>query len=72
VPRPPTTPDQANPVRCNRKNDPDRSQFPDIRSGAPRRLENPGKIPLRVIEVQSGSYLGEDEIVHFEDHYGRE
>jgi mannose-1-phosphate guanylyltransferase / mannose-6-phosphate isomerase len=34
-------------------------------------LENPGKIPLRMIEVQSGSYLGEDDIVRFEDHYGR-
>ena len=34
-------------------------------------LENPGKIPLRMIEVQSGSYLGEDDIIRFEDHYGR-
>jgi mannose-1-phosphate guanylyltransferase/mannose-6-phosphate isomerase len=34
-------------------------------------LENPGKIPLRMIEVQSGSYLGEDDIVRFEDNYGR-
>ncbi|MFN3712210.1 MAG: mannose-1-phosphate guanylyltransferase/mannose-6-phosphate isomerase [Alcanivoracaceae bacterium] len=34
-------------------------------------LENPGKIPLEVIEVQSGSYLGEDDIVRFEDNYGR-
>ncbi|WP_417616036.1 mannose-1-phosphate guanylyltransferase/mannose-6-phosphate isomerase [Oceanisphaera sp.] len=34
-------------------------------------LENPGKIPLELIEVQSGSYLGEDDIVRFEDHYGR-
>jgi len=40
--------------------------------GTPHRLENPGKIPLHVIEVQSGSYLGEDDIVRFEDHYGRE
>jgi len=39
--------------------------------GTPHRLENPGKIPLHVIEVQSGSYLGEDDIVRFEDHYGR-
>lgn len=34
-------------------------------------LENPGKIPLRMIEVQSGPYLGEDDIVRFEDQYGR-
>jgi len=40
--------------------------------GTPHRLENPGKIPLHVIEVQSGSYLGEDDIVRFEDSYGRE
>ncbi|MNG23244.1 Alginate biosynthesis protein AlgA [compost metagenome] len=34
-------------------------------------LENPGKVPLELIEVQSGSYLGEDDIVRFEDIYGR-
>lgn len=34
-------------------------------------LENPGKIPLELIEVQSGSYLGEDDIIRFEDKYGR-
>ncbi|MFA5495067.1 MAG: mannose-1-phosphate guanylyltransferase/mannose-6-phosphate isomerase [Porticoccaceae bacterium] len=34
-------------------------------------LENPGQIPLELIEVQSGSYLGEDDIVRFEDRYGR-
>ena len=34
-------------------------------------LENPGKIPLELIEVQTGSYLGEDDIVRFEDRYGR-
>ena len=34
-------------------------------------LENPGRIPLELIEVQSGSYLGEDDIVRFEDKYGR-
>jgi len=39
--------------------------------GATHRLENPGKTPLRLIEVQSGSYLGEDDIVRFEDTYGR-
>jgi mannose-1-phosphate guanylyltransferase/mannose-6-phosphate isomerase len=40
--------------------------------GAKHRIENPGKIPLHIIEVQSGSYLGEDDIVRFEDRYGRE
>jgi len=35
-------------------------------------LENPGKVPLHLIEVQSGSYLGEDDIVRFEDVYGRQ
>jgi mannose-1-phosphate guanylyltransferase/mannose-6-phosphate isomerase len=35
------------------------------------RLANPGSIPLEIIEVQSGSYLGEDDIVRFEDSYGR-
>lgn len=35
-------------------------------------LENPGRIPLELIEVQSGSYLGEDDIVRFEDRYGRQ
>ena len=35
------------------------------------RLKNPGKIPLEIIEVQSGSYLGEDDIERFEDVYGR-
>lgn len=35
-------------------------------------LENPGKIPLELIEIQSGAYLGEDDIVRFEDMYGRE
>jgi mannose-1-phosphate guanylyltransferase/mannose-6-phosphate isomerase len=39
--------------------------------GAKHRLENPGKLPLKVIEVQSGSYLGEDDIVRYEDVYGR-
>jgi hypothetical protein len=38
---------------------------------AKHRLENPGKLPLRLIEVQSGPYLGEDNIVRFEDTYGR-
>ncbi|MGP9822671.1 mannose-1-phosphate guanylyltransferase/mannose-6-phosphate isomerase [Salinarimonas sp. NSM] len=39
--------------------------------GAVHRLENPGKIPLELIEVQSGSYLGEDDIVRLEDVYNR-
>lgn len=36
------------------------------------RLENPGKVPLELIEVQNGEYLGEDDIVRIDDHYGRE
>lgn len=39
--------------------------------GEKHRLANPGKIPLELIEVQSGTYLGEDDIVRFEDTYGR-
>ncbi len=39
--------------------------------GCVHRMENPGMIPLTIIEVQSGSYLGEDDIVRFEDTYGR-
>ena len=39
--------------------------------GARHRLENPGRVPLEMIEVQSGSYLGEDDIVRLEDVYGR-
>ena len=39
--------------------------------GHTHRLANPGKVPLEIIEVQSGSYLGEDDIVRFEDTYGR-
>lgn len=39
--------------------------------GTPHRLENPGKLPLRMIEVQSGEYIGEDDIVRIEDDYGR-
>jgi mannose-1-phosphate guanylyltransferase/mannose-6-phosphate isomerase len=39
--------------------------------GVTHRLKNPGKLPLELIEVQSGSYLGEDDIVRFEDTYGR-
>ncbi|NBU89069.1 MAG: mannose-1-phosphate guanylyltransferase/mannose-6-phosphate isomerase, partial [Betaproteobacteria bacterium] len=39
--------------------------------GETHRLRNPGKVPLEIIEVQSGSYLGEDDIVRYEDTYGR-
>jgi mannose-1-phosphate guanylyltransferase/mannose-6-phosphate isomerase len=39
--------------------------------GTRHRLENPGKVPLHLIEVQSGTYLGEDDIVRFDDTYGR-
>jgi mannose-1-phosphate guanylyltransferase/mannose-6-phosphate isomerase len=39
--------------------------------GTVHRLVNPGSIPLEIIEVQSGSYLGEDDIVRFQDNYGR-
>jgi mannose-1-phosphate guanylyltransferase / mannose-6-phosphate isomerase len=39
--------------------------------GVRHRLANPGEIPLRLIEVQTGSYLGEDDIVRFEDSFGR-
>jgi mannose-1-phosphate guanylyltransferase / mannose-6-phosphate isomerase len=39
--------------------------------GEKHRLENPGKLPLELIEVQTGSYVGEDDIVRFEDVYGR-
>jgi mannose-1-phosphate guanylyltransferase/mannose-6-phosphate isomerase len=39
--------------------------------GQKHRLSNPGKLPLEIIEVQSGSYLGEDDIVRYEDDYGR-
>jgi mannose-1-phosphate guanylyltransferase/mannose-6-phosphate isomerase len=39
--------------------------------GQTHRLANPGKVPLEIIEVQSGSYLGEDDIVRFNDTYGR-
>jgi mannose-1-phosphate guanylyltransferase len=42
-----------------------------IQAGVVHALENPGKVDLELIEVQSGSYLGEDDIVRFEDRYGR-
>jgi mannose-1-phosphate guanylyltransferase/mannose-6-phosphate isomerase len=40
--------------------------------GSVHRLANPGKIPLELIEVQVGSYLGEDDIVRLGDEYGRD
>ena len=40
--------------------------------GQVHRLANPGKVPLEIVEVQSGSYLGEDDIVRFDDTYGRQ
>jgi mannose-1-phosphate guanylyltransferase/mannose-6-phosphate isomerase len=40
--------------------------------GTKHRIENPGQVPVHIIEVQSGAYLGEDDIVRFEDRYGRE
>ena len=39
--------------------------------GAVHRLENPGKMPMALIEVQTGTYLGEDDIVRYDDVYGR-
>ena len=42
-----------------------------IPAGVVHSLENPGKIPLEIIEVQSGGYLGEDDIVRYDDKYGR-
>jgi mannose-1-phosphate guanylyltransferase/mannose-6-phosphate isomerase len=43
-----------------------------ISVGEMHRLTNPGKLPLHLIEVQCGAYLGEDDIVRYEDHYGRD
>ena len=42
-----------------------------IHVGETHALENPGVIPLELIEVQTGTYLGEDDIVRFDDRYGR-
>ena len=47
------------------------NQSTHIPLGAEHRLRNPGKIPLEIIEIQSGSYLGEDDIVRLDDTYGR-
>jgi mannose-1-phosphate guanylyltransferase/mannose-6-phosphate isomerase len=40
--------------------------------GSTHRIENPGKVTLHIVEVQSGSYLGEDDIVRLQDNYGRQ
>ena len=42
-----------------------------IPAGTAHQLENPGKIPLDLIEVQTGAYIGEDDIVRIKDRYGR-
>ena len=47
------------------------TQSTHVPVGIRHRLENPGTIPLEIIEVQSGNYLGEDDIVRFEDRYNR-
>ena len=47
------------------------NQSIDIPMGGTHRLSNPGKLPLEIIEVQSGPYLEEDDIVRFDDVYGR-
>ena len=49
----------------------ERNQSTYIPLGERHRLENPGATLLEVIEIQSGEYLGEDDIVRFEDNYGR-
>ncbi|WP_366923784.1 mannose-1-phosphate guanylyltransferase/mannose-6-phosphate isomerase [Metallumcola ferriviriculae] len=43
-----------------------------VKAGQKHRLENPGKFPLKIIEVQMGDYLEEDDIIRFDDDYGRE
>jgi len=43
-----------------------------MKAGQKHRLENPGKLPLEIIEVQMGDYLEEDDIIRFDDEYGRE
>ncbi len=40
--------------------------------GAVHRMENPGKVPMVLIEVQTGSYLGEDDIIRYQDVYARD
>jgi mannose-1-phosphate guanylyltransferase/mannose-6-phosphate isomerase len=48
------------------------NEYVHIPIGATHRIENPGDVPVHIIEVQCGDYLGEDDIVRFEDKYGRE
>ena len=59
-----TSDEKVSPIHAN--------QSTYIPLGSKHRLENPGTEPLHLIEVRSGSYLGEDDIVRFEDSYGRE
>ncbi len=47
------------------------NQSVDIPKTTPHRLSNPGKVPVEIIEIQSGPYLEEDDIVRFDDVYGR-
>jgi mannose-1-phosphate guanylyltransferase / mannose-6-phosphate isomerase len=47
------------------------NQSVHIPLGARHRMENPGEVPMHLIEVQCGDYLGEDDIVRYEDVYGR-
>lgn len=58
-------------TRCSETFQLNENESTFIRAGEVHRLENPGKLPLHLIEVQSGSYLGEDDIVRYEDGYGR-
>ena len=57
--------------RDNKKELLERNQSTYIPIGCKHRLSNPGKIPVELIEVQSGDYLGEDDIIRYEDIYGR-
>jgi mannose-1-phosphate guanylyltransferase / mannose-6-phosphate isomerase len=47
------------------------NQSVHIPLGAVHRMENPGAVPMHLIEVQCGDYLGEDDIIRYEDVYGR-
>ena len=57
--------------RDNEKDLLEENQSTYIPLGCKHRLTNPGRMPVELIEVQSGAYLGEDDIVRFEDNYGR-
>ena len=48
-----------------------KNQSTYIPQGSIHRLSNPYKTPLKIVEVQSGKYLGEDDIIRYEDRYGR-